>query len=349
MDIKLDTDVAETQSEYVVIDLSPEVARAIGPAARPGLAKAFGANVPSNSAPTVGVGDAISVRIWESSSDGLFASPAGKSTSIPAVVGPDGNVFLPYAGKVPIAGLTLESARERIQNQLVGKAVDPQVSVSLGENGTRTVSVVGDVAKSGRIPVPDSGLRLLDAVAIAGGPREASFDTEIRIVRERLVGSVRFDDLLRYPENNIWLRPRDTVQLRYEPRSFTSFGAVRSSKQQKFTTEGMNLAEAVAQSGGLNASTADKGGVFLFRFEPPSRIARVGAALPERKYPNGVPTIYRLDLSNPAALFVAQSIEIKDKDMIYVAVAPAVEFKSFLDAIVSPFLITGERIQDLQN
>ena len=139
------------------------------------------------------------------------------------------------------------------------------------------------------------------------------------------------------------------MQLRYEPRSFTSFGAVRSTKQQPFETEVVTLAEAVAQSGGLNSTTADRGGVFLFRFEPSSRVKRAGGTLPTQKYSKGVPTIYRLDFASPTALFVAQSFEIKDKDMIYVATAPSVEFKSFLDAIVGPFLVTGERIQDLQN
>ena len=81
LDIELQNGKTDTSHNYVVVDLTPDVTRAVGSGTRGSLMSAFGQNQPSNSAPTVGVGDRISVRIWESSADGLFASAGGKSTS----------------------------------------------------------------------------------------------------------------------------------------------------------------------------------------------------------------------------------------------------------------------------
>jgi polysaccharide export outer membrane protein len=49
-------------------------------------------------------------------------------------------------------------------------------------------------------------------------------------------------------------------------------------------------------------------------------------------------TIYRLDLTEPEAFFLARSFMMQDKDLIYVANAPAAEFRKFVANIVAPFL-----------
>jgi len=43
-----------------------------------------------------------------------------------------------------------------------------------------------------------------------------------------------------------------------------------------------------------------------------------------------VPTIYRLDLQDPNQYFYAQVIGLRDKDVVYVANAPAVELSKLM-------------------
>ena len=47
-----------------------------------------------------------------------------------------------------------------------------------------------------------------------------------------------------------------------------------------------------------------------------------------------VPTIYRLDMSDPGAFLVAQGFMVKNKDVIYVANASSIEFAKFLNIMV---------------
>lgn len=100
----------------------------------------------------------------------------------------------------------------------------------------------------------------------------------------------------------------------------------------------MSLAEALAQSGGLNDRLADAGGVFLFRFESPLRLHNAQIKKPKKLYGNLAATIYRLDFKQPQAFFHASSFLLQDKDIIYVANAPAAEFNKFMSTVVLPTL-----------
>jgi polysaccharide export outer membrane protein len=53
------------------------------------------------------------------------------------------------------------------------------------------------------------------------------------------------------------------------------------------------------------------------------------------------PVIYRLDFDDPRALFIAQGLIMRDKDVLYVATHPMAELNKFLTSIVSPLLGTA--------
>ncbi len=71
----------------------------------------------------------------------------------------------------------------------------------------------------------------------------------------------------------------------------------------------------------------------MMRFEPVNRAYDLaGASVPEGSS-DVVPVIYRLNLQDPNQYFFAQSISMRDKDVIYVANAPAVELEKFLTIV----------------
>jgi polysaccharide export outer membrane protein len=83
--------------------------------------------------------------------------------------------------------------------------------------------------------------------------------------------------------------------------------------------------------------------VFLFRNEP----AAVVRALGRRQLGTGpegtTPVIYRLDLSDAKAYFLAQRFPVEDKDILYVANADLNELQKFfalLNTLTGP-VITG--------
>lgn len=350
MDIALlEEDDASDNEKYVVLQLTTEVVQAIGPATIPSIHSAFGPRIKARSRVKLGIGDRLAVNIWEPSPDGLFSVADRKETNIAVEVDEDGLIFIPYVGQIKVTGMSVRRVRSVIARGLAGKAVDPQVQVTLTNDGSHKLTVVGDVVQPGRYDVPSSGLRLIEAIALSGGSKQPSFEVQVSIVRGTTRASVRLDDVIRYANNNIWLRPRDTVQVLHLPRSFTAFGAVTSQKLQHFQTKTVSLAEALAQTGGLKDRLADAGGVFLFRYESAERLEKAGVDLYGRDFTEIVPTIYRLNFRQPQAFFMASSFMLKDKDVIYVANAPLVEFGKFMSLVVSPFLTPVRSVNSLVN
>jgi len=286
----------------------------------------------------LGVGDTLTVTIWEASPDGLFSSGGGGNSGIPAVIDESGFIFVPYAGRIRAAGLSVEGLRQSIQEKLVGKAVEPQVLVSLRDKNSATAVVVGDVAKPGVYPLPIRQTRLLDLVAVAGGARAATFETVVTLKRGRRAGTTRLEHLIDYPENNVVVAPNDNVLLSHRPRTFSAFGAVKSNTLVPFKTQTVTLAEALATVGGLNDNKADATGIFLFRFEDSDLIRKLRPGLAQEMAGHRtVPVVYRLSLRDPKGFFVSRFFEMRDKDILYVANHPTAELGKFLQ-IIAPVI-----------
>ena len=98
--------------------------------------------------------------------------------------------------------------------------------------------------------------------------------------------------------------------------------------------QGISLTQAMARVGGVQDQRADVKGVFIFRFEEPDAL-KLGQAPKAADQDGRIPVVYRLDMSNPSAFFVAQNFMVKDKDVMYVANASSVEFNKFLNIMVS--------------
>lgn len=331
-------ELADIDRRFVVLQLDTRIVRALGPAPVTSLAAKFGTGTQARVPVLLGVEDELRISIWEASEDGLFSTIGNKKTEITVVVDSAGNIFIPYVGKIAALGSNVTRLQAAITSGLVGKVIDPQVQVFLTNSPGHKLSVVGDVARSGRFDVPISGLRLIEAIALAGGITYPSFESEITVVRGSVRGRVRFDSVISSHHNNIWLQARDTIEVVHRPRQFSAFGAVTAQSLQNFKTESVSLAEALAQSGGLNNNLSDAGGIFLFRFESKARLRKVEATRLTSQYSQGIPTIYQLNFNEPEAFFLARSFMLHDDDIIFVSNAPATEFQKFISLILNPVL-----------
>ncbi|GGE76517.1 polysaccharide biosynthesis/export family protein [Stappia taiwanensis] len=325
------------RSQYALINVDRKAVNAIH-AYRPELFSKSFRKVPGGSRSSrLGIGDRLVVTIWEAAPEGLFSTPDGKQVSVPVVVDENGYIFIPYAGRIRVAGLSVEGVRAGIQERLKGKAIEPQVLVVVEGNESSGVVVVGDVNKPGQYTMSVRGMRLLEAVARAGGSRQATYETVVTVKRGRGAGTARLVDLIEYPENNIWLVPGDNILLTHKPRTFSAFGAVKSTQLVPFKTESVTLAEGLAQVGGLKDFFADAAGIFLFRYEDRALVRKLKGPSADKFTSNRVPVVYKLNLRQAEAFFLARSLEMRDKDIIYVANHPTAEFGKFLQ-IIGPLL-----------
>lgn len=333
--------------EYAVVVIDAENIQTIKSYRPLAFANKFHGVGRGGSATLLGVGDTLNVTIWEASPDGLFSSGGSGASNIPSVVDENGYIFVPYAGRVRAAGLSIEGLRQSIQKKLVGKAVEPQVLVTLGEKLSSTAVVVGDVGKPGVYPLPLRNTRLLDLVAEAGGAREATYETVVTLKRGNRSGTTRLEDLFDYPENNIILAPNDNILLSHRPRTFSAFGALKANELVPFKTKSVSMAEALATVGGLRDDRADANGVFLFRFEDAALVRRLKPLLAdELAGVQQVPLVYKLSMRDPKGFFLSQQFEMRDKDILFVSNHPTAELGKFLQ-IIAPLLSNYTVVKNL--
>jgi polysaccharide biosynthesis/export protein len=91
----------------------------------------------------------------------------------PQAVDQKGSIYVPYAGEIPAAAQTIPEIQQAVVTQLHNRAIEPQVVVSLNQQHSSVVSVLGDVSTPGVSALNSVGERLLALIARAGGARSS--------------------------------------------------------------------------------------------------------------------------------------------------------------------------------
>lgn len=290
----------------------------------------------------IGVGDELTVTIFEASTSGLFSTTENKSTTVRIVVQPDGHASIPYVGNIRLSGRTLEAARQAILSSLRGKAVEPDVLINISQNASRTVSVSGEVNAPREVPLSLTGERVLEVIAKAGGPKGHPYDTVVSLTRGGEHVSARLADLIRIPSENIFVAPGDQIFLTHDPSRFVVLGSSGKKGRIPFEAPEVNLLEAIALAGGQMEDTADPQGVFVFRHEAERVLRQIygerefSERLAAGIWPSALgsyPIVYHIDLSRPESYLFAQNFQMQSGDVLYLALHPATEITKFLQLL----------------
>lgn len=284
---------------------------------------------------TYGIGDIVGVTIFEAASGGLFI-PAeggvrpGNFVTIPnQAVDVHGNVSIPYAGSIRANGRTQVEVQDAIVAALKNRAIEPQVVVSLIEQKTSMITILGE-GRSAWIPATATPERLLDVISRAGlvtaGSSTGAAGAETWVILERngRRAIAPFGALVYESANNVYIHPNDTIYLYREPQTFLAFGAVGTQQQIPFGAWRLSLAEAISKAGGLLDVQADPASVFLYRGEARDVAEAMGIDCKPFEGPV-IPVIYTINLRDPAGYFLASSFEMRNKDILYVSNSISVE------------------------
>ena len=160
--------------------------------------------VPADLRPVLGADDVIEIRVFnEPELSGEFR------------VGSDGDVRLPLADAVKVAGFSPDQAAEKIVAAYNAKVLrDAQVTVFVKQFNSRKLFVLGQVRKPGPYPF-DARMTVIGAIAGAGGTTSTADANRTSLTRESDEGKKRYnilvDDIHRGISPDVPLMPGDII------------------------------------------------------------------------------------------------------------------------------------------
>jgi polysaccharide export outer membrane protein len=167
LDMRLRPDMDETE----ITDLRPQSPPELRPER---LAQALATwspePAPAEADYLIGPGDTVEVSI-------LSLEQPGELCTLAYVVSRDGNVTLPWVGPVPIGGITVRQAEERVAALYAGRYIkEPQVALRVADYHSVAVVVTGAVQEPGVYYLDKNQSTVLEMLARAGGLSEKAGD-----------------------------------------------------------------------------------------------------------------------------------------------------------------------------
>jgi len=159
-------------------------------------------DMPVNPDYLIGPGDEVRLSIW-----GSF------ETSLALQVDRDGNITLPRAGVLPVAGLTFQQLKEVIQKELAKYFTDFQMNVTMGPLKTMRVYLVGNAKAPGSYTV-SSLSTVIGALVASGGPTKTGSLRDIQLKRDnQVITHLDLYDLLLKGDKSkdVRLMPEDVI------------------------------------------------------------------------------------------------------------------------------------------
>ena len=298
----------------------------------------------------LGIGDTVRITIFEAGPGGLFIPASGTNANGNFVTLPDqevdqtGSISVPYAdkngdhGMVKVHGRRPVEVQHEIQQRLMNRAIEPQVIVTLVKRISNLYSVIGDVGTPGRFSL-SQGLRILDALSTAGGPKSDDYNTLVTLERGATSATVRLSTLLTENENNIFVQPGDVIAVKKEERYYNVLGAMHTNNRIAFDGENLTIADALAKAGGLSNDLAEPATVVVFRREDPKTLEAMGVKVASFKEAEPIPTVYRFNFTEPAGMFLAQKMPLRGGDVVYVSEHPFNDATKLLGALRDVLLV----------
>ena len=313
------------EAENTTYNLVEINANTIAPYMR-GAARPMQTNIAKPVAPSARLmpGDVLSILITDNAPEGsaLFAPLSAGGTQLKTRINDQGTISLPYVGQPFVAGMTLTQVEALIVKQLKGMTTDVQTHVELVGDLSGSVLVAGAVKSPGRFSTLQGPLTLLDAVNQAGGPVMEPHLVNVTVRTGTQVQQFNYEDIL--AGNNMVLRPNSEVVLERARQRFVAMGAVGEPGLKDLPAQNTSLLDALSSVGGLREGSANPEGVFVFRMGEGDQAK---------------PTVLRLDMRDPAAIFYARQVVIKPDDTIYVTNSAVHEWQKIISPVVQTMML----------
>jgi polysaccharide export outer membrane protein len=271
---------------------------------------------------TIGRGDILSIVVWdhpELAGGGMSAAAAAADSANAAsqtansttpqgfLVDHEGRIQFPFAGLLPVEGLTEERARALLSEKLAKYIANPNVTLRVQSFRSKRVYIDGEVKSPGLQNINDIPMTLMEALNRSGGLLPTADQSRIVLERGKTRYPVNLRELVQKGINpgNVMLADGDVVRVhsRDESKVFVS-GEVMSPRALTMHDGRLTLNEALGETGGINPLSGDTRQIYVVRKSA------------ERT------RVFQLDARDTGSLAMAEAFELRPKDIVYVAASP---------------------------
>lgn len=278
---------------------------------------------------TIGRGDILSIVVWDHPELAAGGMTMAASAADSGVVQPNatppgfavdhmGRIQFPLIGLLSVEGKTEEEARALLTTSLARFIANPNLTLRVQAYRSRRVYVDGEVRTPGLQAIDDIPMTLVEALNRAGGMQPGADQSRIVIERGDNRYHVNLRELVQKGVNpgGILLVHGDLVRVhsRDESKVFVS-GEVITPRALTMHDGRLTLNEALGETGGISPLSGDARQVYVVR------------KTPERT------RVFRLDARDSGALAVAESFELRPKDVVYVAASPLANWNRHLSLL----------------
>ena len=278
---------------------------------------------------TIGRGDILSIVVWDHPELAAGGMTTAASAADSGIVQPNstppgfavdhrGRIQFPLAGLLPLEGLTEEEARALLTKKLARYIANPNITLRVQAYRSRRVYVDGEVRTPGLQTIDDIPMTLVEAINRAGGMQPAADQSRIMVERGEARYTVNLRELVQKGVNPglVLLAHGDVVRVhsRDESKVFVS-GEVVAPRALTMHNGRLTLNEALGETGGISPLSGDARQVYVVR----KTLERT--------------RVFRLDARDSGALAMAETFELRPKDVVYVAASPLANWNRSLSLL----------------
>ena len=243
----------------------------------------------------LGSADVISVNLTDTDDlDGAY------------IIGPNGNIDLPFVGKINVLNLTLNETKKKLASVLKKYYKNYDLQLTIKEFNSSKVYILGAVKNQITINLNQKPIKLIDAAIQANyDPNSTSknYGNKGILRRDNRVYKIDINNIFKSTDSkdNFYLKKDDVLFVDQNSDAIHVFGEV-TKPGVYFPNINYSLTELIS-SAGLNNLTANASKVYVIR-EDYNKFLKID--------------IFKIDIKNPINLVLGKKFLVKPKDIIFI-------------------------------
>ena len=260
---------------------------------------------------TLGSSDQISINLTDTDDvDGLYT------------ISPNGNIDLPFVGKVKIGNLGLSEAKEQLVSVLTKYYKNSDLQIKIEQFNSSKVYILGAVRNQLTINLNQKPLKLIDAAIQANyNPNSDSktFGNKGLLRRDNQVYKIDINNIFQSVnvKDNFYLKKDDVIFVDRNYDALHVFGEV-TKPGAYYPNKDYSLTELIS-SAGISSLTADASKVYVIR-EDFDTFLKIN--------------IFKLDITNPINLVVGKRFLLQPKDIIFIPPTDMVQWNRVISLLI---------------